>query len=102
MIHKIQTSQNLAVHIEVKMKSGQPCVYISKGPITLLLSQQEIQKLNDIVQSIETGKYICKEYGSIKIGTEFYKITISTFRGITSFQIRERTKSTTYEGFGKK
>jgi hypothetical protein len=42
-----------------------------------------------------------KEYGSLKKWSEIYKILISEFRGIKSFQIRQRLISPNYSGFGK-
>ena len=101
MIHKIQTSEGTSVTLEVKDQKGEHCLYISKGGLSLIFNQQQTNQLNTIVQSIDTAKYILKEYGSFKKWSELFKISISAFRGIKSFQIREWIQSANYSGFGK-
>lgn len=66
----------------------------------LEFTEQQAQKLNTIIQSI-TGNYLIKEYGKIQIGNKTFKILLSTFRGITTLQIRERVTSGEYAWFGK-
>ena len=50
MIHKIQTSENSYVSLEVKLMKSSLCLYISKGPSSLLFNHQETKQLNAIVQ----------------------------------------------------
>ncbi|MFA6255858.1 MAG: hypothetical protein WC606_01620 [Candidatus Absconditabacterales bacterium] len=101
MIHKIQTSDNNYLSLEVKIIKSEPCLYIAKGASTLTFNYEQTKQLNAIVQSIDVGNYTLKEYGSLKKGSEIYKILISEFRGIKSFQIRQRLISPNYSGFGK-
>jgi len=72
-----------------------------RAPDSLLeFTQQQTQQLNSIIQSI-TGNYLPKEYGKIQIENKTFKILLSTFRGITTLQIRERVTSGEYAWFGK-
>ena len=66
MLHKIQTADNTFVTLEVKNIKSELCLYITKGPSLLTFNLDQTKKLNDIVQTIDTGNYICKEYGMIK------------------------------------
>ena len=101
MIHKIQTSENSFLDLEVKPIKSALCLYINKGPSSLLFNHQETKQLNAIVQSIDAGNYTLKEYWSVKKWSEVYKVLLSEFRGIKSFQIRQWLVSPTYTGFGK-
>lgn len=103
MIHKIQTSATSQVYLEVINQKLTISKMLSTGraPDSLLeFTQQQTQQLNSIIQSI-TGNYLPKEYGKIQIGNKTFKILLSTFRGITTLQIRERVTSGEYAGFGK-
>lgn len=101
MIHKIQTADNTFVSLEVKQIKSQLCLYISKGASSLYFNLAETQQLNAVVQSIDGAKYALKEYGIVKKGSEIYKVFISEFRGIKSFQIRQWTSTPSYSGYGK-
>jgi len=108
MIHKIQTIGNYYVSLEVKIVKWERCLCISKDASLLIFNHAETTQLNAIVQSIDGGNFALKEYGIVKkwsennsLKSELYKIFISEFRGIKSFQIRQRTVSQTYSGFGK-
>ncbi|MCX6823540.1 MAG: hypothetical protein NT085_00225 [candidate division SR1 bacterium] len=101
MIHKIQTAGNYYVSLEVKTVKGIPCLCISKDTSLLTFNRAETNQLNAIIQSIDATNYMLKEYGSVNIGSESFKVFISEFRGIKSFQIRQWTVSPTYSGFGK-
>jgi len=101
MIHKIQTGENNYLSLEVTQQKSELVVRIAKGTSLLTFNQQETIQLNAIVQSIDVGNYALKEYGSIKKWSEVFKISLSAFRGIKSFQIREWFTSQTYSGFGK-
>ena len=101
MIHKIKTSENSFLDLEVKPIKSVLCLYISKGPSSLVFNHQETEQLNAIVQSIDAGNYTLKEYGIVKKWSEVYKVLLSEFRGIKSFQIRQWLVSPTYTGFGK-
>ncbi|MFA7298504.1 MAG: hypothetical protein WC010_02555 [Candidatus Absconditabacterales bacterium] len=108
MIHKIQTVGSYYVSLEVKTVKGERCLCISKDASLLTFNHAETKQLNAIIQSVDAGNYALKEYGIVKKGSEninskgeVYKIFISEFRGIKSFQIRQRTVSPTYSGFGK-
>ena len=101
MIHKIQTAPNTYVNLEVKSYKSEVSLIISKSDATLIFNQAETKHLTAIVQTIDTGNFLLKEYGSFKKGTEIFKVSISVFRGIKSFQIRQWLQSPTYSGFGK-
>ena len=101
MIHRIQTSANTYVNLEVKPYKSEPSLIISKSDATIIFNQAETKLLNAIVQATDATKYILKEYGSLKKGTDLFKISISEFRGIKSFQIRQWLQSPTYSGYGK-
>lgn len=101
MIHRIQTAPNTYVNLEVKPYKSEPSLIISKSAATIIFNQTETKLLNDIVQAIDATKYTLKEYGSLKKGTDLFKISISEFRGIKSFQIRQWLESPTYSGYGK-
>ena len=101
MLHKIQTSESTQVTLEVKEQKGELCLCIAKGGSLLIFNQQQTHQLNAIVQSIDAGKYALKEYWSFKKWSEIFKVSLSAFRGIKSFQIRERLVSQAYSGFGK-
>jgi hypothetical protein len=66
MIHKIQTSENSYVDLEVKQQKSVLCLVISKGDVSLFFNQGETQQLNAIIQSIDAGNYTLKEYGTFK------------------------------------
>ena len=66
MIHKIKTSENSFLDLEVKPIKSVLCLYISKGPSSLVFNHQETEQLNAIVQSIDAGNYTLKEYGIVK------------------------------------
>jgi len=100
MLHKIQTADNTFVTLDVKQLKSELCLAIKKWPSLLTFTFDETKKLNDIMQTIETGNYICKDYGMIKKWSQTFKISISSFRGSTNFQIRERLTGN-YTGFGK-
>lgn len=101
IVHKIQTSEGNHVALEVKEQKGELCLCISKGGSLLIFNQQQTHQLNAIVQSIDAANYALKEYGSFKKWSEVFKVSLSAFRGIKSFQIREWLQSSTYSGFGK-
>jgi hypothetical protein len=101
MIHRIQTTPNTYVNLEVKPYKSEPSLIISKNDATVIFNQTETKQLNTIVQAIDPTKYTLKEYGSLKKGTDLFKISISEFRGIKSFQIRQWLQSPTYSGYGK-
>jgi hypothetical protein len=101
MIHKIQTMGNMYVSLEVKTVKWEPCLCISKDASLLTFNYAETNQLNAIVQSVDAGNYALKEYWAVKKWSELYKVFVSEFRGIKSFQIRQRTTSPTYSGFGK-
>jgi hypothetical protein len=66
MLHKIQTTENQFLTLEVKEQKGEWCLCISKGASILIFNQQQTYQLNAIVQSIDVGNYTLKEYGSFK------------------------------------
>ena len=66
MLHKIQTSENNFLSLEVKEQKGEWCLCIHKGASLLIFNQQQTHQLNAIVQSIDAGNYALKEYGSFK------------------------------------
>ena len=101
MIHKIQTVGASYVSLEVKTVKWERCVCISKDASLLTFNHAETKQLNAIIQSVDGSNYALKEYWAVKKWSELYKIFISEFRGIKSFQIRQRTTSQTYSGFGK-
>ena len=101
MLHKIQTSENNFLSLEVKEQKGEWCLCIHKGASLLIFNQQQTHQLNAIVQSIDAGNYALKEYGSFKKWSEIFKVCISAFRGVKSFQMREWRQSATYSGYGK-
>jgi len=104
MIHKIQTVGSYYVSLEVKIVKWISCLCISKDTSLLTFNRAETNQLNAIIQSIDATNYTLKEYWSVNIWSEkslMYKIFISEFRGIKSFQIRQRQVSPTYSGFGK-
>ncbi len=101
MIHKIQTVGSSYVAIEVKTVKWERCVCISKDASLVTLNYAETKQLNVIVQSIDAGNYVFKEYWFVKKWSEIYKVFLSEFRGIKSFQIRQWLVSQTYTGFGK-
>ncbi len=100
-MHKIQTIGSSYVAIEVKTVKWERCVCISKDASLLTFNHAETKQLNVIVQSIDAGNYVFKEYWSVKKGSNVYKVFLSEFRGIKSFQIRQWLVSQTYTGFGK-
>lgn len=98
MIHKIQTSANSQIYLEVINQKLTLSKMLSTGRTAdslLEFTEQQAQQLNTIIQSI-TGNYLIKEYGKIQIGNKTFKILLSTFRGITTLQIRERVTSGEY------
>jgi len=101
MVHKIQTSSADFLTLEVKPYKGERCLHISKWATLLLFTHEQTKQLNAIIQSIDASNYALKEYGSVKKWSEIFKVWISEFRGIKSFQIRERLVSPTYSGYGK-
>ena len=101
MVHKIQTSGNSFLSLEVKIYKSEPSLIMSKGETTLIFNQQQTSELNALVQAIDPATIALKEYGSIRKWTSTYKVSASAFRGIKSFQIREWLVSPTYSGFGK-
>jgi len=101
MIHKIQTAGSNYLALEVKTVKWEPCLCISKDASLLTFNHAATNQLNAIVQSVDGSNYVLKEYGIVKKWSEVRKIFISEFRGIKSFQIRERRVSPTYSGFGK-
>jgi hypothetical protein len=101
MIHKIQTVGASYVSLEVKTVKWERCVCISKDASLLIFNHAQTIQLNAIVQSVDGGNYALKEYWAVKKWSESFKVFISEFRGIKSFQIRQRTVSPTYSGFGK-
>ena len=101
MIHKIQTGDTSFLTLEVLQQKSEVLLRIAKSTSILTFTQQQTTQLNLVVQSIDVGNYVLKEYGSIKKWSEIFKISISAFRGIKSFQIRERLISPSYTGFGK-
>jgi hypothetical protein len=52
--------------LEVKEHKGEWCLYLSKGPSSLIFTQEQTNQLNVIVQSIDAANYTLKEYGSFK------------------------------------
>ena len=66
MLHKIQTSENNYLSLEVKEQKGELYLHISKGTSMLIFNIQESKAINTIVQSIDAGNYALKEYGSFK------------------------------------
>lgn len=62
MLHKIQTSENNHVALEVKEYKGERLLAISKGTSILTFNQEQTKQLNAIVQSIDGGNYALKEY----------------------------------------
>lgn len=62
MLHKIQTSENNHVALEVKEHKGELCLCIAKGGSLLIFNHQQTHQLNAIVQSIDAGNYALKEY----------------------------------------
>ena len=101
MSHKIQTSNDNFLSLEVKQHKWEILLCIAKWASLLTFTHEQTKQLNAIVQSIDAGKYTLKEYGSFKKWSEIFKVSLSEFRGIKSFQIRERLVSPTYSGFGK-
>jgi len=108
MSHKIQTSNISCIVLEIKSYQDIPQLHIFKQTntnistdVSLEFSPAQTVQINDIIQSIDPGNYLIKEYGKIQKGNKIFKIFISTFRGVTSLQIRERVISPWYAGFWK-
>ena len=101
MIHKIQSSANDFITLEIKRIKNERCLQIAKGTSILTFNLEETKKLNAITQSIDAEKYTLKDYGTLKKWSELFKVNISAFRGIKSLHIREWVVSSTYAGFGK-
>lgn len=66
----------------------------------LLFDLPQVQKLNDLIQSINDEKDL-KEYGQFDKWSKIFKVAVSSFKWTTSVQIRERVESNTYTGRGK-
>ena len=106
MAHKIQTGNNGEIILDIKKIKDIVCLQISKGNSTeknniLTFNREQTIQLNAIIQGIDAGNLILKEYGNVQVGNQIFKVCVSAFRGIKSFQIRERLISNTYSGYGK-
>lgn len=101
IVHKIQTGEGSFLSLQVKEQKSQLSLVITKGNSTLIFSHQQTSQLNAIVQSIDGEKISLKEYGSFKKWSEIFKVSLSEFRWIKNFQIREWISSVSYNGFGK-
>ncbi len=101
MIHKIQTSPTTTVNLEVKDIKTERCLEIKKSDTTIVFNHEQTKQLNAIIESIDPEKFVLKEYGSVKKWSDIFKIVVSEYRGIKSFQIRQRQVSPTYSGYGK-
>ena len=67
MVRKIQTSSTTSLSIECIQYKGEQCLSLSKaGSPSLIFGYEQTKQLNTIVQSIDAGKYLLKEYGIVK------------------------------------
>lgn len=66
MIHKIQTSGASYIALEVRTVKGERCLCISKDASLLTFDHDQTKQLNAIIQSIDAGSYVLKEYGTVK------------------------------------
>jgi len=66
MIHKIQTGDTSFLTLEVLQQKSEVLLRIAKSTSILTFTQQQTTQLNLVVQSIDVGNYVLKEYGSIK------------------------------------
>ncbi len=66
----------------------------------LLFDLPQVQKLNDLIQSINDEKDL-KEYGQFDKWSKVFKVAVSSFKWTTSVQVRERVESEKYTGRGK-
>ena len=100
MIHKIMAGNSL-VSLEVREQKGELQLFIAKSDSKLSFNLAQTKQINAIIQAIDSGNFLLKEYGKFQKWSELFKISISEFRGIKSIQIRERLMSPTFNGFGK-
>lgn len=112
MSYKIKTSDTNDITLEVKERKDELWLNIYKTVFSerytgiakdsaLAFNLDQAKELDKITQTIDPGKYEIKEYGTFHKWSRIFKVFISSFRGINSFQIRERVESGTYTGFGK-